>query len=83
MALDDDCHNLVIGTDDEIAMHKAISSAFANSTHILRINQLKKNVDQYLEKHAKVDQKGRKILADGTFKLLECDDTESFDAKSQ
>ena len=42
--VDSDLGQLVIGTDDEKAMVKAITSAFPESTHVLCSRHLKRNV---------------------------------------
>lgn len=83
--IDTDMHRLVIGTDDEKAMVKAIQSAFPESTHVLCSRHLKQNVIHKLTDDA-VNKSDRNSIINkifGTEGILDADDTICFDEKCE
>ena len=81
--IDANLTKLVIGTDDEAAMVKAITTAFPESTHILCTRHLRENTNQKLLDDA-VDKTERKDILDriyGKDGILHADDTICFEEK--
>ena len=75
--IDSDLQQLVIGTDDEKAMVKAIKTAFPGSTHVLCSRHLKQNAIHKLTDDA-VSKADRNIIVDKLFGeegIVNADDT--------
>ena len=64
--IDTNMHQLVIDTDDEKAMVKAIQSAFLESTHMLSSRHLKQNVIHKLTDDA-VTKSDRNVIINRFF----------------
>ena len=83
--VDIDLTKLVIGTDDETAMVKAITTAFPNSTHVLCTRHLRENTMRKLRDDA-VDKKDRNLILDKIYGLggiMDADDTICFQEKCE
>ena len=83
--VDIDLTKLVIGTDDETAMVKAITTAFPNSTHVLCTRHLRENTMRKLIDDA-VDKKDRNLILDKIYGLggiMDADDTICFQEKCE
>ena len=81
--IDANLTKLVIGTDDEAAMVKAITTAFPESTHVLCTRHLKQNTNQKLLDDA-VDKAERNQILNkiyGQDGILHADDTICFEEK--
>ena len=81
--IDTNLTKLVIGTDDEAAMVKGITTAFPESTHILCTRHLRENTNQKLLDDA-VDKTERNEILDkiyGKEGILDADDTICFEEK--
>ena len=75
---DTDTSKLVIGTDDEQAMRKAIKVSLPNSHNILCTRHLKNNVDDHLRDKVGVSKPDRQIIMSDIFGdngLINADDT--------
>ena len=81
--IDSDLQNLVIGTDDEKAMVKAIKTAFPESTHVLCSRHLKQNVIHKLTDDAVTKSDRNEILNQlfGENGTVNVDDTICFEQK--
>ena len=80
---DADLKKLVIGSDDERAMVKAITMAFPEATHTLCTRHLRKNANQKLQGDA-VDRKEKDKLIGMIFGdegIISADDTICFEEK--
>ncbi|KAK3105657.1 hypothetical protein FSP39_002808 [Pinctada imbricata] len=78
------CSKLVIGSDEEAALVKAITHAFPNSTHILCSRHIQQNARQRLTDDA-VSKSGRDTILDmifGSDGLVNANDSICFDEKS-
>lgn len=83
--IDSDLQQLVIGTDDEKAMVKAIKTAFPESTHILCSRHLKPNAIHKLTDDA-VSKADRNIIVNKLFReegIVNADDTICFEHKCE
>ena len=81
--IDANLSKLVIGTDDEAAMVKAMTTAFPESTHVLCTRHLRQNTNQKLLDDA-VDKTGRNAILNqiyGKDDILNSDDTICFEEK--
>ena len=83
--IETDCKQLVLGTDDEKALVKAIQTAFPESTHVLCSRHLKQNVIHKLQDDA-VSKSDRNVIIDKIFGddgIVNADDTICFDHKCE
>ena len=83
--MDVNTENLVIGTDDEAALKKAISLAFSSSNHVLCTRHLQENTIQKL-KDDTVDKSERKQIVDrlfGTAGLINANDSICFEEQCE
>ena len=81
--VDTDLKKLVIGSDEETAMVKAITTAFPEATHTLCTRHLRQNANQKLQDDA-VNKKQRNKVRDmifGTDGVINADDTVCFEEK--
>ena len=76
-------NHLIVGTDDEQALHKAITKAFPDCQHILCIRHLKANLQHYLthKTGAKLDIRNKLISL--VFSLLKSKDDIEFEVKKE
>lgn len=73
-----DFTKLLIGSDDEIAMHQAIEQSFPNCIHLLCIKHLKDNLARYLTDNVGTSLGKRNSLVHNVFELLKCKNKSEF-----
>ena len=76
--------NLVIGSDDEFALRRAIRDNMPQADNILCTRHLKKNVDEYLQNTIGLNESDRHKVQDSIFGVdgaVSADDTVSYEEK--
>ena len=56
--------NLIVGSDDEVAIRKVIEKAFPKCTQVLCTRHLRKNAIDYMTNTAAVERKDRHLIVD-------------------
>ena len=72
-------NNLIIGSDDEKGLIKAITTAFPDSNHILCTKALKQNLTDFMQHKIGIQQAVRKSIVNQVFAIAECADRTEFE----
>lgn len=83
----DDCANMRLGADDEVAMREAMTKAFPDSGFLYCVRHVKENVKRHLDKHCKLNASQKSSLVSLIFSkergLLSSSSIGDFDDKSK
>ena len=72
--------DMMVGSDNERALHKALGMVFPKSSHLLCIQHLQKNVEHYLtDKIGQTSQMRRRTADDIFGRLAQADTDDKFD----
>ena len=76
------CSKIVVGSDEEAALTKAIKQCFSSAVHVLCTRHLEENVRRYLTNAIGLDKKSRETIVSAIFGkrgLVACNSNKTFE----